>query len=37
LGKGLICGAALFLQGQSYIIDPVKTQFNQLGKTMEYA
>jgi hypothetical protein len=37
LGNGLICGAALFLQGQSYIIDPVKTQFNQLGKTMEYA
>ena len=37
LGKGLICGAALFLQGQSYIIDPVNTQFNQLGKTMQYA
>ena len=36
-GKGLICGAALFLRGKSYIIDPAKTQFNQLGKNVEYA
>jgi hypothetical protein len=36
-GKGLICGAALFLRGNSYIIDPAKTQFNQLGKNVEYA
>ena len=35
--QGLICGAALFLRGQSYITGSVETQFNQHGKNVEHA